>query len=113
MLNNPNNIIRRHLRIKKPALEMLLQQIEQCPETTGLKRLLAVKKSLLEFEQRVEQVVRVVQQLLSDNEVKVKVKTVSISKRILTIRLCYHKTGYFVCLSKYFVMTLDTMTRIY
>ena len=109
MLNNPNNIIRRHLRIKKPALEMLLQQIEQCPETTGLKRLLAVKKSLLEFEQRVEQVVRVVQQLLSDNEVKV--KTVSISKRILTIT-CYHKTGYFVFLSKYFVLTLNTMTRI-
>ena len=91
---------------------MLLQQIEQCPETTGLKRLLAVKKSLLEFEQRVEQVVRVVQQLLSDNEVKVKVKTVSISKRILTIT-CYHKTGYFVFLSKYFVLTLNTMTRIY
>lgn len=48
---------------------MLLQQIEQHPETTGLKRLLAVKKSLLEFEQRVEFVVRVVQQLMSDNEV--------------------------------------------
>jgi len=67
-LENVVNKFRRHLRIKKPALEMLLQQIEQCPETTGLKRLLAVKKSLLEFEQRVEQVVRVVQQLLSDNE---------------------------------------------
>ena len=62
-------IFRRHLRIKRPALEMLLQQIEQHPETTGLKRLLAVKKSLLEFEQRVEFVVRVVQQLMSDNEV--------------------------------------------
>ena len=60
---------RRHLRIKRPALEMLLQQIEQHPETTGLKRLLAVKKSLLEFEQRVEFVVRVVQQLVQDEEV--------------------------------------------
>ena len=48
---------------------MLLQQIEQHPETTGLKRLLAVKKSLLEFEQRVEFVVRVVQQLMTDNAV--------------------------------------------
>ena len=75
---HPKIVFRRHLRIKKPALEMLLQQIEQSPETTGLKRLLAVKKSLLEFEQRVEQVVRVVQQLLSDNEVR----TVSISHRI-------------------------------
>ena len=61
--------VRRHLRIKRPALEMLLQQIEQHPETTGLKRLLAVKKSLLEFEQRVEFVVRVVQQLVQDEEV--------------------------------------------
>ena len=48
---------------------MLLQQIEQHPETTGLKRLLAVKKSLLEFEQRVDFVVRVVQQLMTDNAV--------------------------------------------
>ena len=48
---------------------MLLQQIEQQPETMGLKRLLAVKKSLLEFEQRVEHVMKVVQQLLTDNKV--------------------------------------------
>ena len=47
---------------------MLLQQIEQQPETTGLKRLLAVKKSLLEFEQRVEHVMKVVQQLMTDNK---------------------------------------------
>ena len=57
--------------IKRPALEMLLQQIELHPETTGLKRLLAVKKSLLEFEQRVEHVMRVIQQLLTDNEAMV------------------------------------------
>ena len=49
---------------------MLLQQIEQQPETMGLKRLLAVKKSLLEFEQRVEHVMKVVQQLLTDNKVR-------------------------------------------
>lgn len=67
-LENVVNKFRRHLRIKKPALEMLLQQIEQDPETHGLKRLLAVKKSLLEFEQRVEHVIKVVQHLLTDNE---------------------------------------------
>ena len=50
---------------------MLLQQIELHPETTGLKRLLAVKKSLLEFEQRVEHVMRVIQQLLTDNDAMV------------------------------------------
>ena len=47
---------------------MLLQQIELQPETTGLKRLLAVKKSLLEFEQRVEHLMKVVQQLMADKE---------------------------------------------
>ena len=56
------------MKIKRPALEMLLQQIEIQPETTGLKRLLAVKKSLVEFEQRVEHVMKVVQQLMTDNE---------------------------------------------
>ena len=58
---------------------MLLQQIEQHPETTGLKRLLAVKKSLLEFEQRVEFVVRVVQQLMTDNAVMEKFNVVQLS----------------------------------
>jgi len=67
-LENVVHKFRRHLRIKKPALEMLLQQIEQDPETHGLKRLLAVKKSLLEFEQRVEHVVKVIKHLLSDDE---------------------------------------------
>ena len=65
-----NFLPRRHLKIKRPALEMLLQQIEQQPETIGLKRLLAVKKSLLEFEQRVEQVMKVVQHLMGDNKVR-------------------------------------------
>ena len=62
------NKFRRHIKIKKPALEMLLQQIEQNPETSGLKRLLAVKKSLLDFEQRVEHARKVVQHLLEDDE---------------------------------------------
>jgi len=63
-LENVVNKFRRHITIKKPALEMLLQQIEQDPETNGLKRLLAVKKSLSEFEQRVDHVMKVVQHLL-------------------------------------------------
>lgn len=62
--------------LQKPALELFLQQIEQVitsvcfgpkialylpqdPETNGLKRLLAVKKSLLEFEQRIDRVMKV------------------------------------------------------
>ena len=70
----------RHLEIIKPALEMLLQQVsifpqsispcqhkvsnllfqvEANPETNGLRRLLAVKKSLAEFEQNVELVSKV------------------------------------------------------
>merc|ERR1719154_787160 len=57
----------RHLQIIKPALEMLLQQVEQNPETNGLKRLLAVKKSLAEFEQNVEHVMKVIRNLLGDD----------------------------------------------
>lgn len=62
------NKFKRHLRIKRPALEMLLHQIEENPKTNGLKRLLAVKKSLAVFEQRVEQVTKVVQHLLTDEQ---------------------------------------------
>ena len=67
-LENIVNKFRRHVKIKKPALEMLLLQIEQDTETHGLKRLLAVKNSLLEFEKRVEHVRKVVQNLLVAEE---------------------------------------------
>jgi len=66
-LENVVRKFRRHLQIIKPALEMLLQQIEQNPETNGLKRLLAVKKSLAEFEQNVEHVMKVIRNLLGDD----------------------------------------------
>jgi len=66
-LENVVRKFRRHLQIIKPALEMLLQQIEQNPETNGLKRLLAVKKSLAEFEQNVEHVMKVIKNLLGDD----------------------------------------------
>ena len=59
---------RRHLQIIKPALEMLLQQVEGNPETNCLRRLLAVKKSLAEFEQNVELVSKVLRHLLADDE---------------------------------------------
>jgi len=66
-LENVVRKYRRHLQIIKPALEMLLQQVEQNPETNGLKRLLAVKKSLAEFEQNVEHVMKVIRNLLGDD----------------------------------------------
>ena len=47
---------------------MLLQQIEQHPETTGLKRLLAVKKSFAEFEQKVEHYAKILRSILADDE---------------------------------------------
>jgi len=59
---------RRHMQIIKPALDMLLQQVEATPETNCLRRLLAVKKSLAEFEQKVEVFSKVVRTLLSDDE---------------------------------------------
>ena len=47
---------------------MLLQQVEGNPETNCLRRLLAVKKSLAEFEQNVELVSKVLRHLLADDE---------------------------------------------
>jgi len=58
---------RKHLQGIKPALETLLHQVEQNPETNGLKRLLAVKKSLTEFELKVEHVMKVLRGLLADD----------------------------------------------
>jgi len=60
--------LRRHLQIIKPALEMLLQEVEHNPETGGLKRLLAVKKSLGGFELKVESLMKVLRSLLGDDE---------------------------------------------
>ena len=67
-LENVVQKFRRHLHIIKPALEMLLQQVESNPETNGLRRLLAVKKSFSEFEQNVELVSKVIRNLLADDE---------------------------------------------
>ena len=67
-LENVVQKFRRHLQIIKPSLEILLQQTELNPETNGMRRLLAVKKSLTEFEQRVEHVKKVLRNLLSKDE---------------------------------------------
>ena len=67
-LENVVSKFSRHLEIIKPALEMLLQQVEANPETNGLRRLLAVKKSLAEFEQNVDLVSKVLRNLLTDDE---------------------------------------------
>ena len=58
----------RHLQIIKPSVEMILQQIEANPETNGLKRLLAVKKSFAEFEQKVEHYAKILRNILADDE---------------------------------------------
>ena len=47
---------------------MILQQIEANPETNGLKRLLAVKKSFAEFEQKVEHYAKILRNILADDE---------------------------------------------
>jgi len=59
---------RKHLQIIKPALNLLLQEIEEHAETEGLKKLLAVKKSLAQFQQKVHSVIRVINGLLDDPE---------------------------------------------
>jgi len=59
---------KRHLEIIKPALDMLLQQIAQDPTTNNLRRLLAFRKSLSEFEQNVAQCMKVVQNLMANDE---------------------------------------------
>ena len=45
----------RHVWLTKPALELLLQQITQDPSGSMLRRLLAFRKSLGEFESSVQQ----------------------------------------------------------
>ena len=57
---------KKHLHIIKPALNLLLQQVEENAETNGLKKLLAVKKSMGHFQQNVENVRKVVDNMLED-----------------------------------------------
>ena len=59
---------KRHLEIIKPALDVLLQQIAQDPATYNLRRLLAFRKSLSEFEQNVSQCLKLVKSQLANDE---------------------------------------------
>eukprot|EP00092_Neocalanus_flemingeri_P018980 GFUD01020565.1.p1 GENE.GFUD01020565.1~~GFUD01020565.1.p1 ORF type:complete len:412 (+),score=123.55 GFUD01020565.1:27-1262(+) len=67
-LENVVSKFRRHFNIMKPALEMLLQQTEENPETRGLKKLLAVKNSLAQFDQSLEHIRKIIENLLSNDK---------------------------------------------
>lgn len=58
----------RHLRVLSPAVDLLLQQIAENPNSNMLRRLLAVKKSLGDFESNVLNLSRILQGLLSNDE---------------------------------------------
>ena len=68
-LNNITSWFSRHVWLTKPALELLLQKITQFPSGLMLRRLLAFRKSLGEFELSVNQVKRAVDDLLRNDEV--------------------------------------------
>lgn len=57
----------RHIRLVKPAVDLLLQQIAADPNSAMLRRMLAVKKSLGDFETNVTNVSKVIQALLSND----------------------------------------------
>ena len=47
---------KKHLKIIRPALDQLLKMVEENHEASGLKELLAVKKSLSQFEHNIQNV---------------------------------------------------------
>ena len=67
-LYNITKKFKRHLDIIKPALDVLLHQIAQDPATYNLRRLLAFRKSLSEFEQNVSQCLKLIKSLMSNDE---------------------------------------------
>jgi len=58
----------RHLQMLSPAVDLILQQIACDPSSNMLRRLLAVKKSLGDFESDVLNLSRILQGLLSNDE---------------------------------------------
>eukprot|EP00088_Acartia_fossae_P025069 TRINITY_DN25935_c0_g1_i1.p1 TRINITY_DN25935_c0_g1~~TRINITY_DN25935_c0_g1_i1.p1 ORF type:complete len:451 (+),score=50.32 TRINITY_DN25935_c0_g1_i1:123-1475(+) len=58
----------RHLAMLSPAVDLLLQQIAEDPSSNMLRRLLAVKKSLGDFESNVLNLSKILQSLLSNDE---------------------------------------------
>lgn len=67
-LDNVVNKFKRHLEIIKPALDVLLQKVAEEPGTYNLRRLLAFRKSLSEFEQNVGQCLKLVRALTANDE---------------------------------------------
>jgi len=67
-LANVTNKLQRHLILTKPALDMLLEQISQDPSTPMIRRLLAFRKSLGEFERTVADVRSALTNLLGNDE---------------------------------------------
>ena len=67
-LHNVVKKFKRHLEIIKPALDTLLQTIAQEPATYNLRRLLAFRKSLSEFELNVGHCLRLVRALMANDE---------------------------------------------
>ena len=62
------NRFKRTFGIMKPALEMVLQQTTENPETSGLRKLLSVKNSLIQFDQSLEHTVEIIENLLSNDK---------------------------------------------
>ena len=58
----------RYIRIIKPAVDLLSAKIAADPQSASLRRMLAIKKSLGVFELSIENVIRVLQGLLSKDE---------------------------------------------
>ena len=67
-LDNIVKKFRRHMKLMKPALDALLQKIAEDPTTYNLRNLLAFRKSLSEFEQKVAQCHRLVRSLTANDE---------------------------------------------
>jgi len=58
----------RHMALLNPAVELLLHQISADPNSIMLRRMLAVKKSLGDFENNVLNVTKIIQGLLNNDE---------------------------------------------
>lgn len=67
-LDNVVKKFKRHLEIIKPALDVLLHKVAEEPGTYNLRRLLAFRKSLSEFEQNVCQCLKLVRALTANDE---------------------------------------------
>ena len=67
-LDNVVKKFQRHLEIIKPALDVLLHKVAEEPGTYNLRRLLAFRKSLSEFEQNVGQSLKLVRELTANDE---------------------------------------------